>query len=80
MSARRIIVERPIADEFTTRLAEKAKALKAGDPKEHDTIIGPLINEAALAMVKGRVDDAVAKGAKVLAGGEADGAVLPGDA
>ena len=31
-------------------------------------------------MVKGRVDDAVAKGAKVLAGGEADGAVLPGDA
>ena len=48
MSARRIIVERPIADAFTTRLAEKAKTLKAGDPKEHDTIIGPLINEAAL--------------------------------
>ncbi len=46
MSARRIIVERPIADEFTSRLAEKTKALKAGDPKEHDTIIGPLINDA----------------------------------
>ncbi len=73
MSARRIIVERPIADEFTQRLAEKTKGLKAGDPKEHDTIIGPLINEGALDLVKSRVDDAVAKGAKVLAGGEAVG-------
>jgi acyl-CoA reductase-like NAD-dependent aldehyde dehydrogenase len=74
MSARRIIVERPIADEFTSRLAEKTKMLKTGDPKEHDTIIGPLINDHALQTVKGRVDDAVAKGAKVLAGGAADGA------
>jgi acyl-CoA reductase-like NAD-dependent aldehyde dehydrogenase len=74
MSARRIIVERPIADEFTARLAEKTKTLKTGDPKERDTIIGPLINERALETVRGRVDDAVAKGAKVLAGGEADGA------
>ena len=48
-------------------------ALKAGDPKEHDTIIGPLITEQALELVKSRVDDAVAKGAKVLAGGEAVG-------
>jgi acyl-CoA reductase-like NAD-dependent aldehyde dehydrogenase len=75
MSARRIIVERPIADEFVQRLAEKTKGLKAGDPKEPDTIIGPLISEAALECVKSRVDDAVSKGAKLLAGGEADGPV-----
>jgi acyl-CoA reductase-like NAD-dependent aldehyde dehydrogenase len=73
MSARKIIVERPIAEEFMARLAEKTKTLKTGDPSEHDTIIGPLINEAALQMVTERVRDAVAKGAKVLAGGEADG-------
>jgi acyl-CoA reductase-like NAD-dependent aldehyde dehydrogenase len=73
MSARKIIVERPIADEFTSRLAAKAKTLKAGDPREHDTIIGPLINDAALQMVSERVRDAVAKGAQVLAGGEAVG-------
>ena len=73
MSARKIIVERPIAEEFTARLAAKTKTLKAGDPNEHDTVIGPLINEAALQMVKERVHDAVAKGAKVLAGGEAVG-------
>jgi acyl-CoA reductase-like NAD-dependent aldehyde dehydrogenase len=75
MSARRIIVERPIADEFVQRLAEKTNGLKAGDPKEPDTIIGPLITEGALQLVKSRVDDAVSKGAKVLAGGEADGPV-----
>ncbi len=75
MSARRIIVERPIAEEFIERLAAKTNTLKAGDPKEHDTIIGPLINEQALATVKGRVDDAVAKGARILAGGEAKGTI-----
>src|SRR5436190_6995995 len=73
MSARRVLVERSIADEFTDRLAKKAQGLKAGDPKQHDTIIGPLINEDALKLVKKRVDDAVKKGARVLAGGEASG-------
>jgi acyl-CoA reductase-like NAD-dependent aldehyde dehydrogenase len=73
MSARRIIVERPVADEFTERLAAKTAGLKAGDPNEHDTIIGPLINAAALDTVKRRVDDAIAQGARVLAGGDAVG-------
>ncbi len=73
MSARRIIVERPIADEFVARLAEKTGGLKAGDPNEHDTIIGPIINEQALEAIKARVDAAVAGGAKVLAGGNAVG-------
>ncbi len=73
MSARRIIVERPIADEFVARLAEKTSGLKAGDPNEHDTIIGPIINEQALEAIKARVDAAVAGGAKVLAGGNAVG-------
>jgi acyl-CoA reductase-like NAD-dependent aldehyde dehydrogenase len=73
MSTRRIYVERSIADEFIGKLAEKTKDLKVGDPKEHDTVIGPLINEQALATVKGRVEQAVSAGAKVLAGGEAVG-------
>jgi len=73
MSARKVIVEQPIADEFTRRLAEKTAGLKAGSPAEPDTIIGPLINADALATVKRRVDDAVAGGARVLAGGEAVG-------
>jgi acyl-CoA reductase-like NAD-dependent aldehyde dehydrogenase len=75
MSARRIIVEEPIADSFVEQLVEKVKGIKGGDPKEQDTIVGPLITEDALATVKRRVDDAVAKGAKVLAGGDAEGNV-----
>jgi acyl-CoA reductase-like NAD-dependent aldehyde dehydrogenase len=73
MSARRIIVERPIADVFVERLAAKTRTLKAGDPKEPDTIIGPLINPAALETVKDRVEEAVRNGARVLAGGQAVG-------
>jgi len=83
MSARRIIVEKPIADQFVEKLAAKTAGLKAGDPKEPDTIIGPLINERAVSMVKQRVDEAVSKGARVLAGGQAVGscfqATLLGD-
>jgi acyl-CoA reductase-like NAD-dependent aldehyde dehydrogenase len=75
MSARRIIVEESIADTFVERLVEKTKGLKAGDPKEQDTIIGPLINEDALATVKSRVEEVVGQGAKLLTGGEADGNV-----
>jgi acyl-CoA reductase-like NAD-dependent aldehyde dehydrogenase len=73
MSARRILVERPIADAFLSRLAAKTAGLKVGDPRQPDTIIGPLINEPALALVQRRVDEAVSKGAKVLAGGKAQG-------
>ncbi len=74
MSARRIIVERPIADAFIDRLVAKTRGLKAGDPNEHDTIIGPLISPDALALVKRRVEQAVADGARVLAGGGVEGA------
>jgi acyl-CoA reductase-like NAD-dependent aldehyde dehydrogenase len=83
MSARRIIVERSISDDFISRLVAKTNGLKAGDPNEHDTIIGPVINGDALELIKRRVDGAVAQGAKVLAGGGADGpcyrATLLGD-
>jgi acyl-CoA reductase-like NAD-dependent aldehyde dehydrogenase len=67
-------VERPIAEKFTAALAQKVAGLGVGDPREHTTIIGPLINAAALETVSRRVDDVVRAGAKVLAGGGAEGA------
>jgi acyl-CoA reductase-like NAD-dependent aldehyde dehydrogenase len=73
MSTRRIIVEQPIAEAFTAKLAAKTATLSLGDPREPSTIIGPLINPQALALVKERVEDAIAKGATLLAGGEAVG-------
>jgi acyl-CoA reductase-like NAD-dependent aldehyde dehydrogenase len=83
MSARRIIVEREVAEEFAGRLAEKTAGLKTGDPKDPETIIGPLITKQALNTVKQRVNDAVQSGARLLAGGEEVGpcfqATLLGD-
>jgi acyl-CoA reductase-like NAD-dependent aldehyde dehydrogenase len=74
MSARRVIVERPIADRFLDGLTKKTAGLPTGDPKNPGTVIGPLINAHALETVKRRVDDAVSRGARVLAGGQvADG-------
>ena len=73
MSTRKIIVERPIAEAFTEALVAKTASLKVGDPREKDTIIGPLISPEALAAVHARVKDAVATGARVLTGGETDG-------
>jgi acyl-CoA reductase-like NAD-dependent aldehyde dehydrogenase len=75
MSTRRIIVEAPIADEFTARLAAKVSGLKMGDPSEMDTIIGPLINQEALDVVSSRVQAAVTSGARILAGGTSTGLV-----
>ncbi|HEV7759552.1 MAG TPA: aldehyde dehydrogenase family protein [Acidimicrobiales bacterium] len=76
MSTRRILVDRAVADEFTDRLVAKTASLKAGDPAEPDTIIGPLITPAAVELARRRLADAVDRGARVLAGGGDDGRVL----
>ena len=73
MSTERIVIARSIADEFAQKLGERARSLKVGDPRERDTQIGPLVNEGALKRVTEHFDDAVAKGAKVITGGQAHG-------
>ncbi len=77
MSTERIVVDRSVADAFATRLAERAGALRVGDPRSAETQIGPMINDAALRRVTELVDDALAKGATALSGGEPDGRVFP---
>ena len=69
MSTERIIVERPVAREFTEKLVQKAAAYKVGDPRDQSNMLGPLINQAAVDRVHAHVQEAVAQGAKVLTGG-----------
>jgi acyl-CoA reductase-like NAD-dependent aldehyde dehydrogenase len=69
----RIVVDRSVVKEFAHKLGERARALKVGDPREQDTQVGPLVNEDAVKRVTEHFDDAVAKGAKVITGGKADG-------
>lgn len=73
LSTERIIVDRSIADEFCTRLAAAAKKLSFGNPRAKDIAIGPVINDAAVNRLRELVDDAVAAGAQLLAGGQSDG-------
>ena len=73
MSTERIVIDRSVADEFARMLGERASALNVGDPREPGTQIGPLVNQDALKRVTGHVEDAVAKGATMIAGGNAKG-------
>jgi acyl-CoA reductase-like NAD-dependent aldehyde dehydrogenase len=73
MSTERIVADSAVADELAERLGERAAALKVGDPHDPSTQIGPLVNRKSVERVAELVDDAVAKGARVVAGGEADG-------
>lgn len=72
MSTERIVVERGASEGFAERLAERARALVVGDPREPETQIGPLVNPAAVQRMSELVQDATAHGAQILAGGEAD--------
>jgi len=72
MSTRRIIVEKPIAREFTEKFVKKVSTFKVGNPKEPDTIIGPLINQQQLDQVIKNVAAAVQDGAKILCGGKSE--------
>ena len=73
MSTERIVVDRSVADEFAQKLAERAGSLKVGNPREPDTEIGPLVNKDAIKRVAEHVEDALAKGAKLITGGKAQG-------
>src|SRR6202046_217935 len=77
MSTERIVVDRAIADSLAEKLAERARALPVGDPREQSTAIGPLVNADAVPRVSSLVQDAVATGARALSGGEADGPCFP---
>ncbi|CAG0936217.1 vanillin dehydrogenase [Thermoflexales bacterium] len=72
MSTERIIIEKPIADEFTEKLAARARALKVGDPRDPTTAIGPLINQAAINKVHAHVQEAIGGGAELVTGGKYD--------
>ncbi|MDH5152784.1 NAD-dependent succinate-semialdehyde dehydrogenase [Kocuria palustris] len=69
-SANRMLVHESVAEEFGRRLAEAIGAKKVGDGTEDGSEVGPLIEKKALESISSFVDDAVERGATVLAGGE----------
>jgi len=67
-AVKRILVHASVADDFVERLVAKTKAVKHGDPLDPATDMGTVIDEAAAREFEARVDGAVARGARVLAG------------
>jgi len=68
--ANRIMVQDSIYDTFVEKFTKAVGALKVGNGSEAGTVIGPLIDDKALAKVEEQVNDAVKKGGKVVIGGK----------
>ena len=70
IAAKRFIVHDDVADAFEQSFVTRMQALRVGDPMDEQTDIGPLANEQGLLDVESYVADAVARGARVLCGGQ----------
>ena len=76
MNTRKVLIEQPLHDAFVEKLAVRTRALKSGDPRLPQTIVGPLINDRAVKAATDRVQDAVKRGGRVVTGGTAVGRVF----
>ncbi|MFF8728846.1 aldehyde dehydrogenase family protein [Streptomyces sp. NPDC015171] len=69
MAANRVLVDRSVADEFTEKFVAKVRTLKVGDPRDPQTVIGPVINSAQAGAISATVEQALAEGATALVRG-----------
>jgi len=75
MSTEKIVIDNKVADAFLEKFAARASSLPAGDPRGH-VVLGACINMATINRVAELINDATAKGAKVIAGGPSTGPVM----
>jgi acyl-CoA reductase-like NAD-dependent aldehyde dehydrogenase len=76
IGVQRILVHEKIYDTLRDKLVAATKKLIAGDPKNEDTFIGPMISEGEAKRLDGWIQSAIAAGGKLLCGGKRDGAML----
>jgi benzaldehyde dehydrogenase (NAD) len=78
MSTERLIVDEKVAEAFVRKLATKAKSLPLGDPRKPEPVVlGSVIGMSTVEHCNALIDDAIAKGAKLLCGGKADSTLMP---
>ncbi len=78
MSTERIVVDAKVADEFVRRFAAKARSLPLGDPRKPEPVVlGSVIGMSTVEHCNALVDDALAKGARLVCGGKADSTLMP---
>jgi aldehyde dehydrogenase (NAD+) len=76
MSANRVVVHRSVYDEFAERYVAKAASLPVGDPRDPNTIVGPLINQRQADTLTAQVEEGITEGARVMLRGEVDGTLF----
>lgn len=76
IGVQRIIVHASIYEEVKAKLVARTASLVAGDPRDEDTFIGPMISEGEASRLDGWIQEAVAAGATLLCGGKREGAML----
>jgi putative phosphonoacetaldehyde dehydrogenase len=74
-AVKRMLVHESVASRFVDLLVDKTRAWKYGDPFDRANDMGTVIDEAAATLFEARVNEAVAQGAKLLAGNKRDGAL-----
>jgi aldehyde dehydrogenase (NAD+) len=72
---KRMLVHESVAEQFTELLLERTRAVRYGDPMDPDTDMGTVIDEAAARSFEDKVNDAVARGARLLYGNIRNGAL-----
>lgn len=77
MSTERIIVDAQIADDFVARLTARAQALPLGDPRQGPVVLGSVVDMHTVHRANALIDDALAKGARLLCGGKASSTLMP---
>ena len=77
MSTERIVVDEKIGDGFVARLRAKTETLKVGDPNQGQFPLGSVVDQSTVDRVNALIDDAVAKGARVVIGGKATSTLMP---
>lgn len=78
MSTERIIVDNKIADEFVKKFGDKAKNLPVGDPRKPEPVVlGSVIGMNTVNFCNELIDDALAKGAKLVCGGKSTDTLMP---
>ncbi len=70
---KRIFIHRAIYDRFLEMLAFEVRTLFVGDPEDPDVDISPVVSDLAVARIKEALEEAVGRGAKILAGGNIEG-------
>jgi len=78
MSTERLIVDRKVADDFVRKFAAKAASLPLGDPRKPESVVlGSVVGMSTVHHCNALIDDAVAKGARLVCGGKAETTLMP---